>query len=186
MAQILLQGTCGESQNVEHAKHLLEKAAEEGYGEALVFLGVMYQQDNEKAVEKAAKVNIQQDFRRAIRLYSAGERQGIPIAVHNLARMYQFGQGVPPDYDKAMHLFRVASKKGWADSMVNLAGMLLQLSDEPDDREEALALLRDAAGQGKPLAKQMLERLDRGGDLNHLAPTAGKGKGTRSRVNRRR
>ena len=129
-------------------------------------------QDSNKDAALASSLRISgPDHRGALALFKRVAEAGVPVGIHNLARMYQFGRGCAVDESKAMELFWKASDLGWTNSTVNLAGFYLNgwtgkfpgedrpISFQPD-QQKALDLLHAAAEKdGNPVALRTLEQL---------------------------
>jgi uncharacterized protein len=67
------------------------KAADQGYANAQITIGVMYENGQ----------GVTQDNAEAIRWYRKAAEQGNPNAQYNLGVMYHSGQGVTQDYAEA-------------------------------------------------------------------------------------
>ena len=75
------------------------------------------------------------DFQAGMEAYKAGDyatalkewkplaEQGDAQAQHNLAWMYEHGQGVAQDYKEAVKWWRLAAEQGYASAQFNLGGM---------------------------------------------------------------
>ncbi len=88
------------------------------------------------------------DLEQAARLYATAADAGIAAAMHNLARLYEYGTGVPKDPVTAITLFRRAATAGFAPAMSAL-GALYEFGDGVAvDLVEAVRLYRMAAEQG--------------------------------------
>jgi TPR repeat protein len=95
------------------ARSLYRQAVDAGSADALVDLGLTYEQGLGVPVDTAA----------ALALYdSAADRESLRGMVA-MGRAYQEGIGVPRDYEKAMDLYHAAARAGSADAM-NRIGVL--------------------------------------------------------------
>lgn len=84
-------------------------AAEQGDAEAQNSVGSVLQADK--------------DYPGARAWYQKAADQAHPLALNNLAYLYDLGLGVPQDRQRALALYTQAANLGWAESMWNLANM---------------------------------------------------------------
>ena len=93
----------------------------------------------------------------ALKWFRAAARQDDPVALHNLAGMYHFGEGgLAIDPAKAAQLNLKAAAMGFADAQYNLGISYSRgVGVEPDSRE-AIRWFREAADQGHPDAQNSL------------------------------
>lgn len=110
LAQVLEQG---DPDAQARAATLYAQAAEAGHQEAMVSLGVMYQNGT----------GVTQDYARALDLYSGPAAAGNARAQNNLGLLYVRANGVAQDYQQAVSLFRAAAEQGLPIAMTNLSVM---------------------------------------------------------------
>jgi len=91
-----------------------------------------------------------EDFATAARLYRSLAEQGKASAQHQLAKMYENGQGVPRSQAEAAKWYRLAAERGHAGAQLYLGGMYLAGDGVPRDYVQAYVWfsLSAAAGQG--------------------------------------
>jgi len=77
-------------------------AAEQGYAEAQLWLGVMHEKGQ----------GVIQDYQTAVKWYRLAAEQGKASAQFNLGLMYSLGQSVPQDYVYAHMWINVAGSQG--------------------------------------------------------------------------
>jgi hypothetical protein len=85
-------------------------AAEQGYADAQVNLGVMY----------TLGQGVRRNYKTAVKWYRLAAKQGHAGAQNNLGLLYTIGQGVPQDYKAAVKWFRLAAKQGFSLAQNNL------------------------------------------------------------------
>jgi len=118
------------------AVSLLKPLAEKGDANSQAVLGSIY--------ESAGK-GVSQDFVEAAKWYDLASRQGNPLALYNLALLYEFGKGVRQDFGAAIDLYRKSSEQGNPWAQYNLALHYKNGTGVAQDYAEALRLLRLAA-----------------------------------------
>ena len=112
------------------------------------------------------------NFAEAARLYKAGADAGSPVAMNNLAALYERGQGVPRDMREAVRLYRAASDQGYQISRANLGALYATGRGVQRDDREAVRLMQLAADDNEPNGLNNLGKMyaaGRGGlvrDLN--------------------
>ncbi len=123
-----------------------QKAADKGYGSAMVLLGIMYQYG----------YGIARDDKLAAEWYHKAAETGDAFAMTQLGLAHQKGEGVAPDYQeafewyhKAIERYRKAADKGEAVAMTVLGSMYEEGIGvgAPDDKE-AIEWYRKAANKG--------------------------------------
>lgn len=120
------------------AEQLWRSLAEDGDGQAMNNLGVMY--DLGQGVEM--------DTGRALHWFAESARTGNPAGMCNYGRMLEQGRGLPPNPEEAARWFDLAARQGQAEAQYNL-GMLYELGRgvPKDDRAAAAWYSRAAAQQ---------------------------------------
>lgn len=96
-------------------------------------------------------------FKDAKKYYELAADQDFPPAIHNLACLYERGQGMKADISKAVELYERAVESGYAPSHVNLARLYI-IGDEalPQDFGMALSIVSAAAEDEDAEAQIML------------------------------
>src|SRR5262249_51806209 len=85
--------------------------------------------------------------------------RGYAEAQHNLALMYENGEGVPQDYSEAARWYRIAAKQGNPGSQNNL-GRLYETGDGvTKDYAAAIEWYRRAVEGGDTIARSNLQRV---------------------------
>lgn len=133
-------------ETIAQAATLYAQAAEGGFLDAAVSLGVLYQ----------AGTGVPQDFARAKALYEGPARQGHPRALNNLGLLYVRGTGVPQDYARAAEFFSAAADRGLKTAMTNLGVLYENGFGVPLDEARAAELYRQAGG--RPAAEAEAEQ----------------------------
>ncbi|MBL4847627.1 MAG: SEL1-like repeat protein [Planctomycetes bacterium] len=122
------------------AAALYREAAETGYPDAMVNLGVM--------LEKGQGVT--KDEVQAVEWYRRAADKGQPDAMVNLGLLLLTGRGVTKDEAQAVEWFHSAADKGHLGAMYNLANVLVAGRGVPKDAAQAAELFRRAAENGHP------------------------------------
>ncbi len=144
-----------------HGDQWYRRATEQGYADAQLYLGAMY--DNGEGVP--------QDDAEAVRWFRLAAEQGYAGAQFYLAGMYCRGAGVRKDYAEAVRWLRLAAEQGHADAQFNLGVGYAKGDGVPQDDAEAVRWYRLAAEQGhadartRPVAERVRAAnsiLDRG------------------------
>ncbi|TCK99866.1 hypothetical protein BXY66_3570 [Shimia isoporae] len=117
-------------------------AADLGYPDAAVSLGVMYQNGT----------GVAQNFDVARQFYEAPAANGHPRAMNNLGLLYVRGDGVAQDYEKAARLLERAAQGGLQQAMTNL-GVLYDNGFGVPQSDETAALWYRRGGQGSDEAR---------------------------------
>jgi TPR repeat protein len=103
-----------------------------------------------------------QDYATAARLYRSLAEQGRAAAQHQLAKMYENGEGVARDFPEALKWYRRAADQGHAGAQLYLGGMYFAGDGVPRDFVQADVWYRlsEAAGQGA-YASQAREKVEK-------------------------
>ena len=96
----------------EIALNYLKSAAGQNYVEALLALGVVYDQ---------GLLGVPRDFEVSFKFFLDAAEHGMPGAQHNVAVAYQMGQGVTQDATLARQYYQRAAESGFIVSVVSLA-----------------------------------------------------------------
>ncbi|WP_299421847.1 SEL1-like repeat protein [uncultured Shimia sp.] len=123
--------------DMSQAAQMYARAAEKGHLEAMVSLGVLFQ--NGTGVPK--------DLARAKQFYELAVSENHPRAQNNLGLLYVRGEGVTQDYVRAAELFAAASEQGLKVAKTNLGVMYENGFGVPLDEARAAELYREGAGQ---------------------------------------
>ncbi|MFZ1219184.1 MAG: tetratricopeptide repeat protein [Chthoniobacterales bacterium] len=91
-------------------------------------------------------------YSKAMELFKKAAAQGNLEAQHEIAGLYEFGQGVAKDPAEAMKWFRQAAENGYAEAQFTIGVRHAQGRDAKQDHAEALRWLRKAADQSHPEA----------------------------------
>lgn len=129
--------------DLNQARTLFERAAEQNDPGGQYFLGVMY----------ATGAGVSEDQAKAADYFKKAAAQGLPIAQFALADQYAKGKGVEKNIDEAIRLYRGPANAGNVLAQVELAFVLL---DSGKDQAEGIAWLKKASDQGFPVAKFVL------------------------------
>ncbi|WP_073234921.1 SEL1-like repeat protein [Pedobacter caeni] len=167
----------GVSQNIDQAIRWYERAAEYGSGRAhanladLYLDGIWVQQNLNKALKhyqqaeqhdypsygrQAYVLSLKEDYSTAITYYKISVKEGDAQSAHNLALMYELGQGCRADSRKALTLYHKAVELGDAESYLELI-RLYRNDEEVKDEGKALEMqaLARAAGIDIPDENQL-------------------------------
>jgi TPR repeat protein len=100
--------------------------------------------------DMAAQVDLgfmleESDAPKAAMYYQRAADQGMPIAHHNLALLYEEGRGVPQDYGVALRLYTQAADAGEMRAAVNLGLLYIEGKGTPVDYKQGFKWTRIAA-----------------------------------------
>ena len=140
---------CYNEKDFTEAANYFRKAAEQGYADAQLNLGVCYA--NGKGVEK--------DLEQAVYWCRKAADQGDAGAQFNLGLCYANGEGVPKDLEKAVYWLRKAAEQGHAEAQNSLGACYFNGDGVPKNLEQAVHWFRKAAEQGDAGAKEVLKAL---------------------------
>jgi uncharacterized protein len=82
----------------------------------------------------------------AAQQYAMADRAGCGLAAHNLAELYEYGEGVPKDYQKALDLLIRAGNAGFVDAFDE--GGALYMEESPPNYAEARRWFEHAVQAG--------------------------------------
>lgn len=116
------------AENFSMALTYFHQAAEEGYGEAMNYLGHMYQHG----------LGTEPDLAKAKLWFHKGANAGDQTAMLNLALLYMDEADVSKDYSTAAHYLKNAANVGSPEAMVLLADYYREGKGVPKDNEAAL------------------------------------------------
>ncbi|MEM8848457.1 MAG: tetratricopeptide repeat protein [Pseudomonadota bacterium] len=122
------------------AAELYRKAAEAGHLDAIVSLGVLYQDGT----------GVTRDPAQARALYEQGAEAGHSRALNNLGLLYVRGDGVTQDYERAARLFAKAAETGLPSALTNLGVMYENGFGVPLDETRAADLYRQGGSGSDP------------------------------------
>ena len=160
----------------------IQKAADRGYAEAQIRLGVMYINGKgvpqnyaealkwfRKAADQRSAVGqyylalmydrglgVPQNYTEAVNWFRKAAEQGNAEAQTSLGNMYVFGQGVPQNFTAAANWYRRAADQGNADGQYFLGLLYETGKGMPQNYSEAMNWYRKAAEQGDPYAQEAL------------------------------
>ena len=164
---------------------LLSEAAELGHAEALLKLGVRFEEGHgvakdagkafemfSKAAEKGSVVGrfnlavcfevgagVEKDEKKAVELYKAGVEDGDVNSMNNLGVCFEEGIGVDVDAARAVALYVQAGTNGDGDAKFNLAECYENGVGVEKDLGKALELYREAAAAGNSDAEAKISQL---------------------------
>jgi len=122
----------GVAQNYTEAMKWYRLAADQGYAEAQVNLGMMYYNGGQ---------GVPRDYAEAARWFDLAADQGNAYAQNNLGLMYAQGQGVPQDILRAHVWFNLSATQGHQDAVRNRE--IAERRMTPTQIAEAQKLARD-------------------------------------------
>lgn len=129
----------------------LERASREGRSSASALLGWMH----------AEGIGGKANPARAAGYYREAADQGEPSARNNLGELYERGRGVGQDPAKAFDYYLSAAVTGFAPAQFNVGRLYATGKGTEKNLIEARHWLGGAANAGVPLARQLLDSLDR-------------------------
>ena len=132
--------------NFEKAAEVYRSLAEQGYIEAQLILGSMYD----------VGLGVPQDYMEAVRWYRLAAERGSASAQSKLGSMYDIGLGVHQDYIEAVKWWRLAAEQGDTFAQLNLGRIYDRGKVVPQDFKEAVKWYRLAAEQGNAFAQEKL------------------------------
>jgi TPR repeat protein len=127
------------------ALHLYEKAAQQGYTDALYRLANLYKKSKET-----------KHIRKAESLLALAAEKGHPDAAFSIAMNYKTGRNLRKNDREAFRLFLVAAEKGHMKAQYNLGVMCAGGRGTPKNDEEAVRWYRMSADQGYAIAQYNL------------------------------
>lgn len=127
-------------------------------------------------LEDALAAVERRDYTSAIPQLDALAAAGNPVALTQLAALYQTGKGVGKDTTRAAALYEQAAQRGNADAQFNLGNMYLLGEGVPQDDDWAFTYYRAAARQGHAMAQKNVREFYRAAGLtpppDEVAPRA--------------
>jgi TPR repeat protein len=135
--------TAGSEHDITVAREYLQRAADQGAGQAHFALGELYE---------VGKAGLSQDYKKALECYQRasgieGDNQE-PLAFNKIAYFYENGHGVEKDGTKALEWYQKGADRGVLVSMYNL-GILLEMGRfAGKDEKRGLELITKAAVGG--------------------------------------
>jgi uncharacterized protein len=127
-------------------------------------------------LEAALAAVERRDYTSAIPQLDALAAAGNPVALAQLAALYQAGKGVGKDTRRAAALYEEAAQRGNADAQFNLGNMYLLGEGVPQDDDWAFTYYRAAARQGHAMAQKNVREFYRAAGLapppDEVAPRA--------------
>ena len=131
----------------EEVAKLLRPLAEDGDGEAAVFLGNIYLYGH----------GVKPDYEQARKWLELAAREGRIDALYNLGSMYDKGIGIERDVAQALRWFGLAADQRDNQAQLNIALFYLKGDGVPKDIPLAETWLRRAAGNGSKRAQGILD-----------------------------
>ncbi len=140
-------------------------------------LGLLHVPPSEAAELEGALAAVERgDYASAIPRLDALAAAGDPVALTQLAALYQAGKGVGKDPARAASLYEQAAQRGNADAQFNLGNMYLLGEGVAQDDDWAFTYYRAAARQGHVLAQKNVREFYRAAGLtpppDEVAPPA--------------
>lgn len=127
-------------------------------------------------LEAALAAVERRDYASAIPRLDALAAAGDPVALTQLAALYQAGKGVGKDPARAASLYEQAAQRGNADAQYNLGNMYLLGEGVAQDDDWAFTYYRAAARQGHAMAQKNVREFYRAAGLSpppdEVAPPA--------------
>ncbi|MDO4643905.1 MAG: tetratricopeptide repeat protein [Cardiobacteriaceae bacterium] len=164
LALVYLNETDGQ-QNRTVARSLLEQAAAKNLPEAQYELGQMLLY-GEKGITTYSAPSIQaqntptsQEREQGIVYITRAAEQGLPLAIENIATIYDLGIGVAEDNSRAVMWYKKAAEQGNADAQYNLALHYLKGEGTEKNCEQAIHWLTQAAEQKDWAASEELAKV---------------------------
>ena len=140
--------------NYEKAFELFSMAAEKDSGDAMFYLGRMYDYGQ----------GTMQDYAQAFEWYTKAAEKGNAAAMNNLGYMYDNGKGVTRDSARAIEWFKKAAEKGNAFAMLNLGLLYYNGVGVTEDYAQAFEWYKKAAEKGEMMAMFFLGEMYKNGD----------------------
>jgi len=97
-----------------------------------------------------------EDYAKALKIYTTLAEQGVPQAQYHLGQLYADGKAVPQDYETAAMWYRRAADQGNAAAMDALGGAIFMGEGVDRDLDEMARLYQKAAALGHTGAKMHL------------------------------
>ena len=142
----------GVEQNYQKALEWYERAASQGFEEAISSIGYMYSQGK----------GVRQNNEKAVEWYSKAANKGYAKGQFNLAVMYLDGRGVPKDIEKAKKLFASAAENGDTDAQAYIDEPMNRTEEKTcivtDDVAQSALSLRDRAQKSQQIFYQAQEQ----------------------------
>jgi TPR repeat protein len=133
----------GVSKDRQKALQLLELSANQGDAKAQFLLGDILIKDCQKKCP---------ELERALPLFHAAHKSGVPEATEALAKIYLMGIGVDRDVKQALPFIKAAADAGKVRSQRILGRMFADGDNVPESAELAVKWLEKAAKQGDQVA----------------------------------
>jgi S1-C subfamily serine protease len=112
----------------DEAYRIWQKLAEQGYVNAQINLGAMYDMGN----------GVHEDPVKAIKWYRKAALQGNSAAQYNLGLMYAMGRGVPQNTKEAAAWYQKAAEQGFAEAQYHLGMMYATVEGTTRDKNVAI------------------------------------------------
>ena len=117
---------------------------------------VQYPDDGQTLFQLGRSYQAAKLYNRAVKQYRLAMNVGYQSGTYNLARMYNFGRGVPINYKKAAGLYKIASDKGHFYATNSLASLYGSGKGVTKDSKKAVRLYKIASDKGVPVARYNL------------------------------
>jgi len=135
-----------EEGNYSNALKILMPLANSGNSDAQNLVGEIYYSTN--------KVH------NAVEWFQRSANRENPIALNNLAYLYENGEGVSRDYAMAASYYRQAAMKGIVEAQLGLGKLLMNGRGVPKDENQARYWLDKAEHQGSNSARQYISEIE--------------------------
>ena len=131
-------GWSGVKQDYQQAAYWYRKSADQGYADAQLNLGYLYEKG----------LGVSQDSQQAVYWYRKAAEQGNVSAMFNLGSCYHDGNGVTQDCQQAVYWSRKAAEQGHGAAMCRLGNCYYEGECVDQDYQQAVYWYRKAADQG--------------------------------------
>ena len=118
VAQNSIGVTYYDKHDYARAMEWFTKAAAQGFAQAQVYIGSLYNNG----------LGVEQDYAKAMEWYQKAADQGDSDAQYNIGVMYRTGLGVPKDNSKAVEWFTKAAEQNHSDAKIQLEKLSADLS----------------------------------------------------------
>lgn len=142
-------GWSGVKQDYQQAAYWYRKSADQGFADAQVNLGYLYNYG----------LGVAQSNQQAVYWYRRAADQGNEMAQTNLAHMYYYGKGVDEDYVQAAYWYRKAADQGYSAAQREIGNCYYSGKGVSQDYKQAAYWYEKAAVQGDVDAQSDLARM---------------------------
>lgn len=151
--RMYMAGQVGEQADPGQAREWFTKAAEKGFADGMVNMGILYRDG----------AGVEKDLKQAASWYLKAAEHGSAKAQNNLGVMHYNGEGVEKDPAKAAEWYLKAAQQGFSYSQATLGDMHLTGDGVAEDPAAAVRWYSLAADQGHQGAQAKMATLYRDG-----------------------